>query len=119
MSRDYKVFLGDILDAISAIRKYTAGLGLKTFAEDTKTRDAIIRNLEVIGEAVKKVPEHVRAKHTAVDWKKIAVCETSLSTSISGSTRRSSGTSSRTSCLFWRSRSKESSTNKLIRANPR
>jgi len=34
--------------------------------------DAVVRNLEVIGEAVKKLPENLRAKHSAVEWKKIA-----------------------------------------------
>ena len=72
MSRDYKVFLGDILEAIEAIRAYTAGFSLEAFAQDRKTRDAVIRNLEVIGEAVKKVPEQVRARFPDADWKRIA-----------------------------------------------
>lgn len=42
------------------------------FAGDAKTFDAVIRNLEVIGEAPKTVPEAVRSQHLEVDWKKIA-----------------------------------------------
>ena len=72
MPRDYRVFLEDILEAITKIRRYTAGLSHDEFSKDEKTIDAIVRNLEVIGEAVKKVPAKVRSKHQQVDWKKIA-----------------------------------------------
>ncbi len=44
----------------------------EAFSEDAKTLDAVVRNLEVIGEAIKKVPEKIRAKHPDVEWKKIA-----------------------------------------------
>ena len=72
MPRDYKIYLEDILEAIDRIRRYIAGLSLKTFSSDQKTLDAVVRNLEVIGEAVKKVPDEVRLKYPLVDWKKIA-----------------------------------------------
>jgi len=52
MPRDYKVFLEDILEAIRKIRDYTDGLSLQAFKADAKTFDAVIRNLEIIGEAV-------------------------------------------------------------------
>jgi uncharacterized protein with HEPN domain len=72
MPRDYKVYLDDILQAITRIREYTAGLSPTTFAGDAKTFDAVVRNLEVIGEAAKAVPEVIRSEHLEVDWKKIA-----------------------------------------------
>jgi len=72
MPRDYRVYLEDILEAIGKIRRYTAGLSLKTFSEDTKTLDAVVRNLEVVGEAIKNVPDNIRLRHQAVDWKRIA-----------------------------------------------
>ncbi len=72
MSRDYKVYLEDVLEAVSKIRQFTAGLTLATFSQDVKTLDAVIRNLEIIGEAVKHLPEDVRAQCPDVDWKKIA-----------------------------------------------
>ncbi|MBZ5562272.1 MAG: DUF86 domain-containing protein [Acidobacteriia bacterium] len=72
MPRDYKVHLEDILEAIQKIRNYTSGHTLKTFAQDAKTLDAVVRNLEVIGEATKKVPEKMRAEHPEVDWRRIA-----------------------------------------------
>jgi uncharacterized protein with HEPN domain len=71
MSRDYKVYLEDILEAIGKIRVYTAGLSFSTFTADSKTLDAVVRNLEIIGEAVRGVPELVRSKHPEVDWKRI------------------------------------------------
>ncbi|MBI3666305.1 MAG: DUF86 domain-containing protein [Acidobacteria bacterium] len=50
MPRDYKVYLEDILEAISRIRQYTKGFSLEDISNDSKTFDAVIRNLEVIGE---------------------------------------------------------------------
>lgn len=72
MPRDYKVYLQDVLDAAGKVRSYTTGLSFKIFSEDAKTVDAVVRNLEVIGEAIKQVPDDVRAKYTDVEWKKIA-----------------------------------------------
>lgn len=71
MPRDYKVYLQDVLEATERIRGYITGLSLKTFSEDAKTVDAVVRNLEVIGEAIKQVPEDVRLKYTQVEWKRI------------------------------------------------
>jgi uncharacterized protein with HEPN domain len=72
MPRDYRAYLDDILEAAAKIRNYTAGLSLETFSIDSKTVDAVVRNLEVIGEAVKKIPDEVRLKHPEADWKRIA-----------------------------------------------
>ena len=72
MSRDYKVYLEDILEAIHKIRAYTAGMSLPTFTADSKTFNAVARNLEIIGEAAKGLPEPVRAGHAEVNWKRIA-----------------------------------------------
>jgi len=72
MPRDCKVYLEDILAAIRKIRRYTGGLPLNMLAKDERTFDAVVRNLEVIGEAAKKIPEQVRVRHGNVDWKKIA-----------------------------------------------
>lgn len=72
MSRDYKVYLEDILEAIRKIREFTKELSVEAFSQDAKTLDAVVRNLEVIGEAVKNIPEDLRRKHPEVEWKKIA-----------------------------------------------
>jgi uncharacterized protein with HEPN domain len=71
MPRDYEVYLEDILQAITKIRQYTAGLSPAAFAGDAKTLDAVVRNLEVIGEAAKTIPEAIRSRHPEVDWKKL------------------------------------------------
>lgn len=72
MPRDYRVYADDILEAIEKIKRFTSGIDAEAFRRDEKTFDAVIRNLEVIGEAIKKIPDEVRAKHPAIEWKKIA-----------------------------------------------
>jgi uncharacterized protein with HEPN domain len=72
MPRDYRVYLEDILEAAAHVRLYTQSLTQQQLAADRKTLDAVVRNLEVIGEAVKNVPQDVRAQRPAVQWKKIA-----------------------------------------------
>ena len=72
MSRDYSVYLEDILEAIQKIQQYIEGLSINTFSRDSKTLDAVVRNLEVIGEATKRIPEEIRSKYPGIEWKKIA-----------------------------------------------
>ena len=72
MPRDYKVYIEDIVEAIRKIRFFTTDLSLQTFSSDVKTFDAVIRNLEIIGEAIKRVPEEIRSIYPDVEWKKIA-----------------------------------------------
>jgi uncharacterized protein with HEPN domain len=52
MPRDYKVYADDIIEAIGKIKRYTHGIDREEFSRDEKTFDAVIRNLEVIGEAI-------------------------------------------------------------------
>ncbi len=52
MSRDYKVYLEDIIEAIAKINRYTEEMSFEIFSKDERTVDAVVRNLEVIGEAV-------------------------------------------------------------------
>jgi uncharacterized protein with HEPN domain len=72
MPRDYKVYLADIVEAIGRIRRYTGGYTLAQLARDRRTLDAVVRNLEVIGEAAKNVPVEVRRKHPEVEWRRMA-----------------------------------------------
>lgn len=60
-----------MLDAIGAIEEFVAGMNFEAFRNDRKTVDAVVRNLEVIGEAARYVPEDVRDKYDAVPWKDI------------------------------------------------
>ncbi len=71
MPRDPRLYLDDILEAISWIRQYVKGIDAESFASDRKTQDAVIRNLEVIGEAARNIPEELRERSSGVDWKKI------------------------------------------------
>jgi uncharacterized protein with HEPN domain len=71
MLRDYRLFLDDILEAIERINTYCLGLDEKGFQSDLKTQDAVIRNLEIIGEAAAKLPDNIKAKSTDIEWRKI------------------------------------------------
>ena len=72
MPRDYKLYLSDILEATGKIGVYTSGQEFESFKSDSKTFDAVLRNLEIIGEAAKYVPEEVRNQNPRIEWKKIA-----------------------------------------------
>ena len=69
--RDERLYLDDIVRAIDRIHEYTAE-GRDAFFADSRTQDAVIRNLEVIGEAIRGVSPATRAHHPAVPWKQIA-----------------------------------------------
>ena len=62
MSRDWKLYLDDLLQCCGKVRRYTVGLSQEQLVADEKTYDAVVRNLEIIGEAVKRIPEDVRQK---------------------------------------------------------
>ena len=72
MPRDFRIALQEVLDAIAKVRRYTGNLNFEEFSADEKTIDAVVRNLEIIGEAVKTVPDDVRALHPEVEWRRIA-----------------------------------------------
>jgi len=54
--RDYTIYLKDVLVAIQSIEEFIAGMDLDSFQEDDKTASAVMRKLEIIGEAVKQIP---------------------------------------------------------------
>jgi len=72
MQRDPKIYLEDILKAIEKIEEYAKNLDFRNFSASSLVQDAVIRNLEVIGEAAKKVPENIKSKHSEIEWRKIA-----------------------------------------------
>ncbi len=72
MSCDYQVYLDDILLSCSKILRFVDGLSFEQFSQDEKTFDAVVRNLEIIGEAAKHIPDEVRQEYTAIEWRKIA-----------------------------------------------
>jgi len=72
MSRDWTFYLDDILESCDKILRYTAGVSFDLFIKDEKTYDAVVRNLEIIGEASKNIPDLVRVKMPGIEWKKTA-----------------------------------------------
>ncbi len=70
--RDYQVYLEDILNSMNRIAEYTADLTFNQFIKNQKTVDAVERNLEIIGEATKYIPEKVRKEYPQVPWKEMA-----------------------------------------------
>lgn len=72
MVRDSRVYLEDILTACRRVQAYVAGMDRRAFGEDTKTVDAVVRNLEIVGEAVKQLPLDLRAQAPDVEWQRIA-----------------------------------------------
>lgn len=72
MSRDPEVYLRDILEAIKRIQDYTDGLNEAAFQSDQLRQDAVIRNLEIVGEAARQIPEDLRQEYPDVEWRKMA-----------------------------------------------
>ena len=72
MSRSSRVYLDDILEAIKNIGQFTSGMTTGQFMSDLKTQHACIRDLEIIGEAVKHLPADLRDRAPEIEWQKIA-----------------------------------------------
>jgi uncharacterized protein with HEPN domain len=72
VSKDVKIFITHILDSISLIESYITGITKQEFMRSPQIRDAVIRRLEIIGEASKNVPPVVRERHPEMPWKLIA-----------------------------------------------
>lgn len=69
--KDERVYLGHIRDAINDIKSYAA-VGEAAFLADRMRQDAVIRKLEIVGEAVKRISETTRARRPEIPWKQIA-----------------------------------------------
>lgn len=69
--RPVSALIADILESIAKIKRYTAGLPEKQFLADEKSADAVVRNLEIIGEAANHLPENFKNLHPQVAWTKI------------------------------------------------
>ena len=64
-------FIRDILDSIEKIEKYCQSMTYNQFLGDDKTRDAVVRNLEIIGEAAKNIPDRVKERFPDIAWRPI------------------------------------------------
>ncbi len=72
MNRDVLIYLKDILDSIKTIEDYCNNVIKNEFMKDKKLQDAVIRRIEVIGEATKNIPDSFRNKYPTIPWKDIA-----------------------------------------------
>jgi uncharacterized protein with HEPN domain len=72
MNRDAGLYLIDVLESIKKIDKSTKTLTLKAFIKDVDIQDAIVRRLEVIGEATKHVPQEIKKKYPDIPWRETA-----------------------------------------------
>jgi len=72
IKRVYTDYVQDILDSINDIENFIKGMNFNDFKNDRKTINAVIRSIEVIGEASKKIPKSIRERHPDIPWKKIA-----------------------------------------------
>jgi uncharacterized protein with HEPN domain len=70
-SRNISLLLEDIVEAGHKILVYTEGLSYEEFTNDSKTVDAVVRNFEIIGEAVSRIPEDFKEQHLDIDWYRI------------------------------------------------
>ncbi len=72
MSRRDLLYLEDIIEACEKIQEYVQGYSYETFLADSKTRDAVARNLQIIGEAARRLSPELKDAHSEVEWNRIA-----------------------------------------------
>ena len=72
MSRDIRLYLDDILQSCRKILRYTEGMDFTQFQDDERTYDAVIRNLEIIGEASRNLPSEIKHRYPEIEWRSIS-----------------------------------------------
>lgn len=65
-------YLADIVEAMQRVLAYVRGMSYDDFLDDTKTQDAVLRNVQVIGEAVKQLSPSLRESHPEIPWRQMA-----------------------------------------------
>ncbi len=71
MIRVWRDYVTDILTSIQEVEDFTRGMDYEDFAGDKKTVNAVVRSLEIMGEAAKRVPETIRQRYPDVPWKRM------------------------------------------------
>ena len=71
MKKDLKILLEHIIESIILIEEYIKGKNKTDFLESTQLQDSVIRRIEVIGEAIKNIPNEIKETYTFIPWKKI------------------------------------------------
>lgn len=72
MKKDFRVYVEDILESIAKIEEYTNSITEEEFYKSSFHQDAVFRRLEIIGEAVKNIPQEIKDKHVEIPWRRIA-----------------------------------------------
>ena len=72
MSREFEDYLRDMLDAMEKAQQFVENLSYEEFKEDDKTVFAVVRALEIVGEATKNIPNDIRNEYPEVPWKDMA-----------------------------------------------
>ena len=72
MKRDYRLFIEDISECIDKIEEFVGNMDFDEFVRDDKTASAVIRKLEIIGEASKNIPKRIREKYKELPWSDMA-----------------------------------------------
>ena len=70
--REYGDYIQDILDSVNDIERFTKDMGFKEFLKDRKTVYAVVRAIEIIGEATKNISRAIKSKYPEIPWKKMA-----------------------------------------------
>ena len=70
--RNYRLYLKDIFEAMEAVQTFVEGIDFDALVADDKTASAVVRKLEIVGEAAKNVPETIRQKYPQVPWRAMA-----------------------------------------------
>jgi uncharacterized protein with HEPN domain len=69
--REVSILIDDIISAIVKINRYTKGMSYNDFIDDPKTVDAVVRNLEIVGEAANRIPKSFQENHDQIEWHQI------------------------------------------------
>ena len=69
--RSYRLYISDILEAMNNIETYVKDLTYETFIQNNMVKDAVLRNLEVIGEAAKNISKDIKTEYAGIPWKRI------------------------------------------------
>ncbi len=72
MRREYQAYLNDILESLKRIQRYTGNMTYNDFIKDELVQDGVLRNLEIVGEAIKKIPDEIKNIKPQIEWRKIA-----------------------------------------------
>ena len=83
-TRDWRPFVRDMIEFGERVLLYTVGLEQDAFVNDMRTYDAVLRNLELIGEAATHIPGHVRSAHPDIDWRSVIAARNRVAHGYSG-----------------------------------